>query len=294
MPQTTGASKLNQLGLDDGEYKRLVTWTVDIAVELLPGAQVRHTDSETRIGRKGSLVVYDDGHWHSFEADEGGRDVRSLIEFLEPGIEPVELRRFVLEWLRTHPGAGGVVGVDRSDAASAERDVQHAALVRQVLDDMVPISGTLAENYLNGRGISADWPSNLVGFVTDDERPGEGAIVAVIADTHGIPAGIQLGHLDVLGRKTEVGGTERHQYFIDRKAPGMRFHLFPAAVDHAAPLFVCEGIENALSLVMAFPAAEIIGLPGIGRMRHLPPLVGRDVLVFRDGDAQSRNRASSP
>ncbi len=57
-------------------------------------------------GRKDSLVIYPDCHWHSFEADEWGQGPQSFIEFLRPGIEPAEVRRFVLDWLRTHPAPG--------------------------------------------------------------------------------------------------------------------------------------------------------------------------------------------
>jgi putative DNA primase/helicase len=154
-----------------------------------------------------------------------------------------------------------------------------------VLNGMVPISGTLAERYLESRGIHGDWPVSLVGYVADDDRPGAGAIVAVLTSQHGIPVGAQLGYLDALGRKVEVGGAERRQFFTDREAPGVRFHVIPVDIDPALPVFITEGLENALGVAMAYPMAEVIGLPGIGRMRRLPLFPDRDVTVFRDGDA---------
>jgi hypothetical protein len=195
----------------------------------------------------------------------------------------VELRRFVLDWLRVHPGTGGIGPCGTH--SSRDLDAEHADFCRQVLNTVVASSGSLAQPYLEGRGLHANWPVDLVGYIADDERPGEGAIIGVITDAHGVPAGIQLGYLDSYGRKHEVNGTDRRTYFIDRQTPGLRFHVVPTALDPAAPLFVTEGLENALSLAVAYPAAEIIGLPGIGRMRRLPPFVGRDVVVFRDGDA---------
>ena len=68
MPMST--TKFSKLGLDNADYDRLCSWIAEIAVERSPRAQVRRSDGETRIDRKGSLVVYPDGHWHSFEADE--------------------------------------------------------------------------------------------------------------------------------------------------------------------------------------------------------------------------------
>jgi hypothetical protein len=267
---------MHQLGFDAGEYQRLTSWMPEIACELSPGTKVRRYGNGVRVGRKGSLNVDTEG-WYSFEADEGGSDPLSLMLFLRPDAEPVELRRFALEWLRTHPGMGS--GGQRTELPD------HSTLVRQILNDMVPIAGTLAEHNLKRRGIHTDWPVSLAGFVRDDDHPGEGALVGVIVDAHGIPAGVQLGYLDVAGRKMEVGGTERRQFFLNREALGLRFHVSPLDIDPALPVFITEGLENALSLAMAYPMAEIIGLPGIGRMRRLPPFVDRDVVVFRDGDA---------
>ena len=61
----------------------------------------------------------------------------------------------------------------------------------------------------------------------------------------------------------------------------------PAGSDKAADLvdvtLLVEGLENTLSVAMAFPYATALGLPGIGRARHVPPIKG-DVIFVRDGD----------
>jgi hypothetical protein len=61
----------------------------------------------------------------------------------------------------------------------------------------------------------------------------------------------------------------------------------PEDSDKAACLvgvtLITEGIENALSIARAFPHAAVLGLPGIGRLRHVPPIKG-DVIILRDGD----------
>jgi putative DNA primase/helicase len=266
----------NELDLDAGAYLRFHSWMPEFAAELSDSTKVRRVEDGVRIGRQGSLSV-SYGGWYSFEADEGGRDPLSLLRFLRPDAELGELRRFAIEWLRTHPGMG-------SGGQITETAPDYSGLVRQVLKHLVPTTRTLAQVFLESRGIHGDWPISLVGYVSDDARPGEGAIVGVITDQHGIPAGVQVGFLDAAGRKVEVGGAERRQFLIDRQAPGLRFHVAPMDVDPALPVFVVEGLENSLALAMAYPMAEVIGLPGIGRMKRLPPFVDRDVVVFRDGD----------
>jgi putative DNA primase/helicase len=283
MSQAGSTSKLNQLGLEDAEYARLATWMPEIAAELSPGTPVRRNGDETRIGRKGSLVMYNDGGWHSYEADESGHGPRSLIELLCPGISVAEVRQKALAWLHTHKGVGS--GDGNTDNGARDRDAEHANFSRAVLNAMEPVKGTPAALYLESRGLGTDWPLSLLGYVADDERPGDGAIVGVISNANGAPDGVQLGYLDALGRKVHIGGTARRQFLVDRAAPGLGFHIVPAQSDPALPLLICEGLENALSLAVAYRSAEIIGLPGIGRMRRLPPFRGRDIVVFKDGDA---------
>jgi hypothetical protein len=47
-------------------------------------------------------------------------------------------------------------------------------------------------------------------------------------------------------------------------------------------------VEKAIALHMAFPGNAVLGMPGIGRIRHLPPIKG-EVLVVRDGDAPDKS-----
>jgi hypothetical protein len=264
----------------------------ELAVALSPrGTRVQREGDAVRLGRKGSLKIFYNGFWNDYEADEWGRGPGSLIAHMRPGIEPVELRVYVLDWLKAHLGTGSGNGGAEDDAAiaAAERTrlARNAGICTQVLGEIAPAHNNPGGLNLTRRGLGGvAWPVSTVGYVTDDERPGEGALVGVITDESGKPAGIQLGYLDHEGRKVEVGGTTRRQFLLDRNATGLRFHVKPADMDEALPLLVCEGLENTLSLALAYPSAEVFGVPGIGRMRRLPPFKGRDVVVFRDGDSK--------
>jgi hypothetical protein len=278
------------LGLSEAEYRRLATWAPAIGVHFSPGALVRQGSGKTFIGRKGSLVVYDHGRFFSFETWKGG-DVCELLAHLRPELEPAELRSLALTWLRDHPGLGTATAPAPTTRQELDRAARHAAVVRQVLGVIAPCPGNSAEANLTSRGLSADWPVSLIGYVPDDERPGCGALVAVMTDANGVPGGIQLGYVDAAGQKVEVGGTFRRQFLIDDEAKGLRFHIAPLELDPALPLLMTEGIENALSLALAFPRAEIFGLPGIGRLRQIANVKGRDIVVFADGDAPDSGAA---
>jgi hypothetical protein len=279
------AAQPKSRGLDPREYARLRTFMPEIAVDLSPNTQVRwinYGEEVVRIGKKGSLCIYVD-HWRSYEDDEnGGDDPFELIAFCQPELATEEIRRYVTTWLMRNPGTGS--GAERVfDKAS--NDAKTAEFAKLVLRDMRSIQATLGETYFASRGLGANWPIDLVGYISDPTRPGENSIVGVITDAQGAAVGVQLGYLSPIGRKVETRGTERRHYYINRMAVAARFHIKPAAIDPDLPLLICEGLENALSLATAYPGAEVMGVPGIGRLKKLEAMPGRSVVVVRDGDA---------
>src|SRR5689334_10870457 len=100
----------NTYGLNEADYKRLASWMAEVAVQLSPGVKVKPSEEGTRIGNAGSLCIYRDGHWYSYEAGEGDRNPFSLIQFIQSDLEDdvPALHRFAVEWLRTHPGEGSI------------------------------------------------------------------------------------------------------------------------------------------------------------------------------------------
>src|SRR5689334_6425924 len=98
---------VNRFGLSPQEHHRLTSWMAHIAIQLSPGTQVRRGENETRIGASGSLCIYNDGHWYSYEADEGG-DVYELIQFFNPHFSALQVRQFALTWLHKHQGVGDI------------------------------------------------------------------------------------------------------------------------------------------------------------------------------------------
>jgi hypothetical protein len=283
MLQTSRVSQIDKLGLGEAEYRRLTSWEVHIAIDLSPGARIRRTDDGVRLGRKGSLSVKLDGRWHAFDGDEHGYGPRSLIAFLRPDFEPADIRQYALNWLNSRHGNGDGAPGDPADGDDAARAARYAEFARQTLDTLVPVAKTPAETYLLARGILGVHLD--LGWIPDDARPGEGALVGVIRDPSGEAVGIQLGYLDAAGKKREAGDTERRHFWINAEAVGAGFYTGPESPDPAELVYLCEGLENACSLALARPAARVIGLPGIGRLRKLQAFRGRQIIVFRDGDA---------
>jgi hypothetical protein len=281
-----------QLSISEADQMRLDSWIIDIATELRPGTpQSIGSEGEIRVGRRGSLALYPDGHWFDYEADQYGPGAFALI-LHDLDDDLADATQWTAEWLRTHPGNGSREPRHASTAEADARAQRHAEWAEWALQHMVSIVDTPSAAYLKLRGLAGPYPGGLVGHLERGRR-NEHALVVRLTDERGTTLGIQLGFLTLDGRKSVMLPVRQH-YWIALDPAQRQTGLFrlPAAplsanADKATELvdvtLIAEGIENIISIATAFPYATAIGLPGIGRLRHIPPIKG-DVLVIRDGD----------
>jgi Protein of unknown function (DUF3631)/Toprim domain len=282
-----------QLPISDADNARLNTWIVEIASDLRQGApHATGSEGEVRVGRKGSLALYPDGHWYDYEANQYGPGAFALILHDNDG-DPDTAALWATEWLRTHAGSGSRELQQVGTAEAEARAQRHAEWAQWVLQHSVPIVDTPSAAYLEQqRGLPAPHPAALLGHL-ERGRKNECALVARLTDPHGTTLGIQLGFLGLDGRKSMQLPT-RQQFWrtLDPMQRNTGLFRLPAAplpegtdqtIELAEVTLIAEGVENSLSVALAYPSANVIGLPGIGRLRHLPPIKG-DVLIVRDGD----------
>jgi hypothetical protein len=144
--------KIVHLHLPAADAERLNTWTPEIAATLRPDAPVHPNGDEIRFGNKGSLAIYTDGGFMDYEADIGGADAMALIAHLTEQ-HAAAVRRFAVDWLRTHPGIGPLVPSRMTADAQAARDRLRAEWAREVLAKIIPVAGTPSELNLNNRGL---------------------------------------------------------------------------------------------------------------------------------------------
>jgi putative DNA primase/helicase len=293
-------SKFSQLGLTDQEAVRLTTFLVQIAIDLRPTAPVREMGDSVRLGRKGSLKLSRvSGLWNDYEASRGGHGAATLIQYHLK--EPGRARQYAVRWLTTHKGTGDCAGTALNPAAVIERAERYAAFARQAIEQAVELGETSASAlYLRSRGLSGPYPVNLLGHLEHSGRMGDAALLALLTDKAGEPVGVQLGFIDYAGRKS-VQIPHRMQYRINPvEACGAAFRIAatPLPVDETARAalpaivveladctLVAEGVEDALSLHLAFPFSAILGVPGVGWIQHIEPLPKAKVIMVRDGDA---------
>jgi putative DNA primase/helicase len=275
------------MSFPDQQARLLTSWLPEIVAKLRPGAPQQASNGEIRVGRKGSLALYADGGWIDYESDHGGHGALSLIAH---DLGAAAARQFSLDWLETHPGIGSFTPTKISEFAARERAERHAAWARQVINRKRAITGTGSALNLASRGLPGPYPDGLLGHL-DDARLGEAALVALLTNATGEVLGVQLGYLAQSGAKSALV-PQRNLFWItldpeERRTGLFRIPASPRTGDEDYGLLnvtlITEGVEKAIAAHAAFPYVPVLGVPGIGRLRHIPPVPGV-VLIVRDGD----------
>jgi putative DNA primase/helicase len=268
--------------LSADQFERLGSWRFEIAIALFPvGTRTRDEGDERKFSGEGFSINRKTGAWYSFTAGKGGKSPLRLIEFLG-GYSRRDAEKWALGFLEKHPGTGAFGNAEDDEDAEA----WSAEEAREILANAVDVIGTSGETYLRSRNLDAPFP---VKYLLN-ARCGEGGVVAVLR-AHDRDVGVQVTYIDLQGRKSAVVPQRRR--FMLEKAPEAAFWM-PYTGENTE-VIVCEGLEDALS-VFRFGRrhdsggkehalrCQIIGLPGIGGLRHQRFAKGTRVTVIRDGD----------
>jgi hypothetical protein len=293
MPHIGASGVIVQLPLPQGEQQRLTSFFPEIAARFRPGAPQRVDNGTIRVGNKGSLVLYRDGSWHDFEADEGGNGAFSFA-IHEFGGDTVKARRFTSEWLsRAGHGTFDPAGIN-VEAAQVRAEL-YAQRAREALEQMLPAEAWSSDAppvsmlNLRARGLPEPYPTGLLGHL-DNARLGECALTGLLTGVDGTTLGVQLGYLAPGGTKSPLI-PQRNLFWItldpeERKSGLFRIPASPGTGDGdvlSNVTLVTEGVEKAIACHTAFPHLPVLGVPGIGRLRRIPAIPGT-VLIVRDGD----------
>jgi hypothetical protein len=276
-----------QLPLSQDERRRLSSFFPQIAARFRPEAPQQVSNGEIRVGRKGSLALYAGGAWFDYEDDAGGPDAFSFA-IHELG-NTNAARRFAAEWLMSRPGFGSFVPDEISEAAAEARAERNACWARQVIATMQPITGTDSAANLASRGLLEPYPEGLLGHLPN-ARLGESALAARLTGPQGNVLGVQLGYLAPGGTKSPLI-PQRNLFWIARDLEERQTGLFripasPGTGDEdvlSNVTLITEGVEKAIAVHSAFPHLPVLGVPGISRLRTIPPVAGI-ALITRDGD----------
>lgn len=183
-----------------------------------------------------------------------------------------------------------VATLAQREAEQKAEAAKRAAQAKQVWDEAQPIAGTVAENYLRGRGITCDLPQSLRFHGSCFHGPTARRYPALVA-------AVQAASLPAVHR-TYLRADGSGKADID-PAKMMLGAVSGGAVrltDAPGLLVVAEGIETALSLASGLlrgPATVWAALSTSGiRGLRLPDQPGR-LTIAPDGDMAGRESANA-
>lgn len=233
--------------------------------------------------RSPSFTIFDRGQrFHCFGCGASG----DVLDFVQRayGVTLPEAARML--------GAGNVPKLELPAArefSATERPQDYSKVARSIWSRAVPAAGTLAEAYLQFRGIRAPYPPDVrfLALPCDDFGPLP-CLVLAVRNVGGEVTGIQriwlasdgMGKADVPKPKRSLGHV---------KGGAIRF----GDLDRHGVVTVCEGPEDGLSLLDLFGGPVWVAA-GAVFMPHMqfPPEV-RSIVIGADNDPAGREAAQS-
>jgi hypothetical protein len=261
-------------GLSAAEYETARTWALDIAETLLADNHYRDEGDERRFTARGGLLINKrSGAWYSHSAQRGGYSPITFIVFLKQ-CSADEAVVWLKAFLSAHPGNGNCDGAPEDD----DDTPASAAQAQEFLDNLIDVIGTSSGSYAAARKLDPPYPAT--GHIPY-ARCGESGFCGLLS-SHDRIVGLQVRYITPDGGKSTV--TPLRRRFMLEKAPDAVFAV-PYEGSNGE-VFVCEGLEDTLSVYRyGKRRCRIVGLPGIGALRHLKFPNGTKVTIVRDGDA---------
>jgi hypothetical protein len=183
-------------------------------------------------------------------------------------------------------------GLTRRDHKAEQDAVDHKRTrqAEQVARETIPITGTIVETYLRGRGITCPLPVGALRFHPTCWHSSGKPLPAMVARVKGSAAyAIHRTYLKLDGSgKAEV---EPAKAMLGNCAGGA-----VRLIEAGGPLVVAEGIETALSLacgLLQAPATIWAALSTAGMENLRLPTEAGELIIAMDGDEAGRKAANA-
>ncbi len=223
------------------------------------------------------------GRWADFATGEGGGDPVSLYAYLfTDGRQGAAARALDGDKIAIRPVVAAKVAKGANPGADEIRRVTRA---RAIYSAAAPIGGP-AEVYLISRGLRPElaWSRLRTAVLRYPDAGEHPAIIAPVTGTGGTLEGVQRTFLTAVGRKLPV----RDPKLSLGRVRGGAIRL----AKPAAEVFLCEGLEDGLSLAQELPGAHVWAAPGAGMLLAMPlPSIVSRVIIAADNDAAGEQAA---
>lgn len=220
------------------------------------------------------------GDWIDFDGNQGGGPISAIEE--ATGLDG---RALIIE---AADMAGVAPGAPERRAPTVPPPIKRDAALKiaHILSGALPITGSPAERYLSGRGLSVPEAADLL-FHSDlthwETKQGYPGLLGQVRDRDGALIGLHRTYLAIEGASVSKAHVMKPKKMLGRVAGGA-VRLGP--IGDGDRLALCEGIETGLAVMTAcpdLPAWATLSTSGLEQI-DLPPGVRR-VLILADHDA---------
>ncbi len=291
-PRTNSGLVKHSADLDEIK-ERISSSAKEIAIQFLgsENKQLSNT-SQLRFGKKGSLSVTLSGSragmWHDFEKGEGGHLFNLAMRETGMGFKEA-LTHFSDELgLNTYVEKRSTVSKKPLNQIAAEdkkRAEKKQMKVDTVLKNTKSIKGTVAEKYLNKRGLDIKGLSRDLrfhpGIYDHGTKKNHPALVCVSRNVEGNVKAIQVIHLNDQGDKAKVDVVKRSQGLVK----GSFVEVQTGDISKDNKLYLAEGPETAASIANARPNSKVFATLGISNFKNLPAKYkNHEIVICADHD----------
>ena len=254
-----------------------------------PPSQKLSSTHQLRYGSSGSLCISLSGRtlgqWKDFARDEGG-DLFTLVQ-RERNLTFPEAVTWVAEHVHARPVERHTT-VSRQQEAPSDNDdlARRLQKVEKLVDASLPLTGTLAERYLQDhRGIHQPLPEDLRFLPAvwhSGAKKSLPALAALARTPDGTVTALQVIYLDEkTGAKAAVD--------LTKQSFGLVKGSLVCLQKGDGPVFVAEGVETALSLKEAGLTGSVYAALGIANFRNVStffPDTRQPIVLCADQDGE--------
>ncbi|CAH0124487.1 toprim domain-containing protein [Roseomonas sp. CECT 9278] len=219
------------------------------------------------------------GDWHDFDGAQGGGPFSTL----EHGTGLSGRLLFAEAAARVGWTGDAPVRQEPPPARKPERDMTHE--IGFVREHAVPIAGTPAEHYLQGRGLAVPVGADLLfhpDLTNFETKAGYLAMIGLVRDLAGEVIALHRSYLQQDGDTVRKADVPKPRMMMG-KVGGGAVRLAPIGT-HGV-LGLCEGIETGLAVMAACPGLPVwatLSTSGLEQVQ-LPP-EARRIVILADHD----------
>lgn len=194
-------------------------------------------------------------------------------------------------WLRDR---FATAGIDLTDVADDPRDrSERIGGALRLWTKATAATGTLVETYLRSRAIILPPPATMRLLALHEHKPSGTfwpVMLALVTDAADLPIAVHRTYLARDGIGKAPTGDEARMSLGPVNGGAVRLAVF----DPSRELMIGEGIETALSAMVAMPGSQAWSALSAGNLRRLElPYDARDIILLIDNDDEGERGALS-